>query len=117
MISVLVAQAALTLSATLLSWWLGGMPAAMAAAAGGAIAAVNVVLLAGRLGRHSGRLAPMGIAAERLAFHLAAFALAIGTLRLPPMPVIAGFAVAQFGYIAGFRTVLLDCIRSPHHGR
>lgn len=104
--AVLAAQAALTASAGLAAWMLSGGSAAASAGVGGGIAMASVLVLARRLGTLPRRTSPAGIAAERLALHLGAFLLAIGTLRLSPIPLLATFAIAQFGYLAAFRATI-----------
>lgn len=85
-----------------------GVPAALAAAYGGGIALVNVVLLAWRSRRAGAEIAANGNwgalglmwgMVERFAFTLGAFVLGLGALRLEPVSLLLGFAVAQLGYL------------------
>lgn len=105
-ITVAAGQAALTGAATLLAWRLAGAPAAAAAALGGSIALVNGLLLGWRLRPSRPLPQPFALAAERLVLTLAAFAVALGPLRLSPLPLLAAFAIAQLGHVAGCRTSL-----------
>ena len=71
---------------------------------GGLIAAINLAQLARRLrpsARGPGPAQLMAGAAERFLFTLTAFGIAIATLHLAPLPLLAGFAGAQFGYLIG----------------
>ncbi len=105
-ITVAAGQAALTGATTLLAWRLGGASAAAAAALGGGIAVVNGLLLAWRLRPSRPVPQPLPLAVERMILTLAAFAVALGPLRLSPLPLLATFAIAQLGHAAGCRASL-----------
>jgi len=106
---VIIAQGLLVAAtAALFGYWQGGT-AMLAALYGGAIACLNTLLMARRVGRSAEAARPdqgqgtihlyLGIL-QRFGIALAGFALGIGWLQLPPLPQLAAFAAAQFGYLA-----------------
>lgn len=83
--------------------WQGRLQA-VAALYGGAIVLLNSLLLARRVrgaGELDGRGAALALyagAVQRFVVTLAAFGIGMGLLRLPPLPQILAFAVAQLGF-------------------
>jgi len=108
MITVAASQAALTGATTLLAWSLADGAAAQAAALGGGIAVTNGLLLAWRLRPSRPVPLPLPLAVERLILTVAAFAVSLGPLHVSPPPLLAGFAIAQLGHVAGCRACLAD---------
>jgi len=100
---ILAAQAVITVSAALMATLLCGAHAAASAAIGGVVAMSGALALACRVRTMVSRPGLAHLAAERLALHLAMFVLALGVLRLSPVPMLSTFAVAQLGYLAAFR--------------
>ena len=108
----LVAQLLLTAVVAMVAALQGGIAAAGAAFYGGAIAMANTLLLARRV-RRAGDAALQGTnmgmvslylgVVERFAVAIAGFAFGIGVLRLPVLPQLAAFVLAQFGFIAAAR--------------
>ncbi len=106
---VVLIQALLTFCVALVFLYLLGWLAAVAAAYGGAIATSGAWWLGRRVwraGSPAQRRQKMGVAIlylgflERFGFALAAFALGVGILQLPAVPLVAAFGLAQFGYLA-----------------
>jgi ATP synthase protein I len=100
-------QVLTTVVIALLSVWLGGRGMFVAAVFGGAIAVMNTLLLGRRVRRaaqatsqdHSRGVFALYLGAvERFVFTLAAFAVGMGLLHLPPEPLLGTFAAAQLGY-------------------
>ena len=84
-----------------------GRSAAQAALFGGCIALVNTLLLgwrvrnAGQRAEQSGARGALTLylgAVERFVFTLLAFIVGMGMMKLPPLPMLVAFAVAQLGY-------------------
>ncbi len=86
------------------AWLVAGSTAALAAAAGGGIALVNLLLLRWHSSRAE-RLDATDVrgnikifyrcALERFLAAAVLFALSIGVLKLPPLPLLGGFLAAQ----------------------
>lgn len=105
--SILATQAVLGGMTAAASWGLAGAHAAAAAWIGTAIAMVNLLHMGRRFkaAMAAARQKPLYLgAAERFLFTALAFAVAITRLHLPFLPLLAGFACAQFGHLAGSRT-------------
>lgn len=94
-----------------------GGTAAAGALYGGGVAAVVALLLgwrvqrAGEVGQADAQRGTLLLylgAVERFVFVLVAVALGIGVLRLPPLPMIVGFAVAQLGFFTKLPTRLAN---------
>jgi len=102
--NVVLAQLFLTAAAIIAAFLWRGQFAALSALYGGAIVVANSALLAWRVRRtahlegNSVALSMYMGAAQRFVFAAVAFALGIGWLKLDPLPMIAAFAIAQFGY-------------------
>jgi ATP synthase protein I len=104
------AQILISLAAGALAGMLGGADAAGAAVLGGGIALANTLLLGRRVRQAGGAAANdargRGVATlywglmERFAVAAAGFALGIAGLGLPPLPMVATFALAQLGVLA-----------------
>lgn len=101
-----------------------GQPAALSALFGGAIALANSLLLAWRV-RRAGQAAErdetrgaftlyLG-AIERFVLTLIGFVVGMGTLKLPPLPMLVCFAAAQLGYWIGARDHLRTASRQARH--
>jgi len=99
-----------TVAALIVFGWQREMELALAALYGGGIAIVNTLLLARRTSRAAvlaeGNLKWSALTLyagmlERLIFTGVAFAVGLGTLALPPVPLLAVFAGAQLAYVAG----------------
>lgn len=105
-ISVAACQAVLTGGMILLIWRLADGATAGAAAFGGGLAMINALLLSWRLRSSRPLPQPIPMAVERMILALAAFAVALGPLRFSPLPLLATFAVAQLGHVAGCRACL-----------
>ena len=100
---------ATTVPVALMAFWLGGTKAAVAALYGGGIAVVNLLLLrwhAGRAERLGATDARRNItifyrcALERFLAAAVLFASGIGACGLPPLPLLAGFMVAQAAQVS-----------------
>ena len=85
-----------------------GWLAAGGALYGGAIAVISALWMGYRIRRAGGANATdlgssatviYGGAVVKFIFAIAAFAIGMGVLKLPPLPVIAGFAVTQLAYL------------------
>lgn len=106
---VLIAQTVLLITVATVFFSTTGQGAALAAAYGGAITLfgswwtarrVNqAAVLARQLQASAGALALYGGAVQRYIFVLAALAIGFGLLMLPPLPLLAGFAISQLGYM------------------
>jgi ATP synthase I chain. len=84
---------------------------ALTALYGGGVASLNSLLLARSVHnasiaasatQKSGQLTLYAGAVQRFVFVLAALIVGMGLLRLPPLPLITGFAGAQLGYLTRF---------------
>ena len=105
---LLFLQLGLTLVAALAGVLMGGMPAAWSALFGGTIVLLNTAILASRIGR-AGELvasrpgASMAMlysgVAIRFLLTLLMFALGIGALHLPPIPMLVAFGAAQLAFL------------------
>lgn len=102
--NVVLAQLSLVAAATLAAFLWRGQWGALSALGGGAIVLLNSLLLAWRV-RRAGELEGNSVvlamymgAAQRFLIAAVGFALGIGALGLDPLPMIAAFAIAQFGY-------------------
>ncbi len=103
--AILASQALLGGLTAAAAWSLAGAHAAAAAGLGTAIAMVNLLHMGRRFKAAAARTKPLYFgAAERFLFTALAFAVAITRLHLPFLPLLAGFACAQFGHLAGSRT-------------
>ncbi|MGQ0656928.1 MAG: ATP synthase subunit I [Chromatiales bacterium] len=98
-------QAFFVTATPVVSFFIGGISAAGAALYGGAVALVNSWLLRRSVWQaistnasQRGNLNLLMGLAERLAAAIVLFAIGFAWLKLNPLPVIAGFAVAQFAY-------------------
>lgn len=106
--SALVIQAALVVICAAVALFAADTAAALAAGYGGLLALANSYLLARRVGR-AGELArsspTQGVyalylgAVQRFVLVLVALGVGMGLLKLPPGPMLAGFAVALAGYL------------------
>lgn len=106
---VMVLQALITaaVAAALLGYGQGGVEI-LAAVYGGAIACINTLLMARGVERSGGSTTAnpgqggsalyLGIL-QRFALTLAAFALGMGWLQLPALPLLGAFAATQLGYL------------------
>ena len=110
---VLLAQALLALAAALAFGLFGGPNTPLAVIYGGAIALLITLLLgwrvqrAGEVGASSatgGTLLLYLGALERFIVVLAGLALGMGWLKLSPLPMVVGFAVAQLGFLINVPT-------------
>jgi ATP synthase protein I len=105
---MLAAQALITAIMGLAFYAYQGQLAAQAALYGGGIVMFNVWMTSRRM-RTATEIAKMAPGKEVLIFYLAAilrfvftlgfFILGMGWLQLPPIPMLAAFAVAHLGYI------------------
>jgi ATP synthase protein I len=111
----LIVQLLLVTAAGIGAYLAYGSAAAVGTLYGGAVAVVVAVLLAWRVqraGEIGGSDAQRGTvqlylgAVERFVFVLLAIGLGIAVLKLAPLPMIAGFAVAQLGYLTKLPTRL-----------
>ncbi len=115
--AILTSQAVLGGLAGAAAWGLTGTHAAVAAGLGAAIAMVDLLHLGRRLttSAAAARRTPLYLgAAERFLFTGLAFAIAITRLHLPALPLLAGFACAQLGHLAG---AAAPQDMEPRHGR
>ena len=102
--NLVLAQLSLVAVTIIAAFLWRGQFAALSALYGGAIVLVNSLLLAWRVrgaGAMDGNRVVMAMylgAAQRFAVAAVGFALGIGWLGLAPLPMIAAFALAQFGY-------------------
>lgn len=102
---VVLTQAALTLGVAALFWALHGGFDAAAALYGGAVAIGLAAWLGWQIGRVNQRnagSAQLGLymgAGVRLLAVLILLALGLGGLKLAALPLLVGFAIAQFGYL------------------
>jgi len=107
--NVVLAQLSLVAAAVIAAFLWRGQFAALSALFGGAIVLVNSLLLSWRVARtadqegNSVALAMYLGAAQRFLVAALGFALGIGGLGLEPLPMIAAFALAQFGYAVAAR--------------
>lgn len=104
--AILAGQAVLGGLAGAAAWAVAGAAAADAAWLGAVVAMANLLHMGLRLksAAAGARQAPLYLgAAERFLFTALAFAMAITRLHLPFLPLLAGFASAQFGHLAGAR--------------
>jgi len=107
---LLLAQAGLAAATALIFLFWKGSAEALAALFGGGIVLINSILLAWRVRRAAGLegnsvvLAMYLGAVERFVVVGACFALGIGVLSLPPVPMIAAFAVGLIGFAYGAHT-------------
>lgn len=102
---------ALLVSFCVLGFGIGmGESALWSAAYGGAVAIVTSWLLGRRVNRASelaetdparSAYALYFGAVQRFVFVLIALGLGLGLLKLPPLPLLVSFAVAQLGYVLG----------------
>jgi len=107
---LLLIQLAIVVAAALVALAGWGAEAAAGTAFGGAVASLSAWML-GRRVRWASELArtspgqETGVlyvgAVERFVVVLVLFALAMGTLGLPAVPVLAGFGLAQLAYFLG----------------
>jgi ATP synthase protein I len=102
------AQALLTALATTAFGLRDGPHAALAAAYGGAVAMLISAWLGWCLRRAAGWAALYSGAALRYAAAIALLALGLGALQLAPLPLVAAFGVAQFGFLADLRRARRD---------
>jgi len=107
--SLLAIQAGITLAVAAGFYVYQGRTAVWAALYGGAVALGVSGLLAFRLVRASrpgaGVLGLYLGALERMVFVAAAFAAGIAALDLAPIPLLAGFGAAEFGYLLAAGTL------------
>jgi len=106
--SALVIQAALAVICAGMAWFVADSVAALAAGYGGLLAFTNSYLLAKRVER-AGELAKssptQGVyalylgAVQRFVLVLVALGIGMGLLKLPPGPMLAGFAVTLAGHL------------------
>ncbi|ROR34336.1 ATP synthase subunit I [Inmirania thermothiophila] len=102
---VLLAQAALALLAGALFAARSGAEAGLAAVYGGAIVVLNGLLLRRHLAAIRPEAAARGAATlylglvQRLVLAVGLLAVGLGLLELAPLPLVAGFIAAQFGYL------------------
>ncbi len=113
---VVIAQVTLTAVSVIgcLAWygWSGGRGAALAAAFGGGVALAGTWLLARRVRRvgtsagdgTGGQIGLYASAMTRFIATLALLAVGIGWIKLAPVPLIAGFGLAQFGFLINLST-------------
>lgn len=102
------AQAGMVALAAMAGWWFGGWSWLEAATLGGAVALLNVLQSAWLLRVCAPASRPglarvhLGLgAAQRFALTVGVFAVALGWLHLPAPPLLAAFAAAQLGHLAG----------------
>ncbi len=109
---VVVVQALLTLCVAAAFFSIRGWHDAVSAAYGGGIAACGAWWLGWRLRRTGGlsvQHRKWGVAVlylgflERFGLALVGFALGVGTFKLPAVPQVLAFTLAQFSYIAAAR--------------
>jgi ATP synthase protein I len=111
----LMVQLLLVTAAGIGAYLVYGSAAAAGTLYGGAVAVIVAVLLAWRVQR-AGEIGGSDVqrgtvqlylgAVERFVFVLLAIGLGIAVLKLAPLPMIAGFAVAQLGYLTKLPTRL-----------
>jgi ATP synthase protein I len=109
---IALAQAVLTVASALFFYFQQGQLAAEGALYGGCMALFNVWLSHRRV-RGAARVAMQAPGEEikvlyagavlRFVFTLGFFIAGMAVLKLPPLPLIAAFAVAQVGYVFGPR--------------
>jgi ATP synthase protein I len=105
---VLVVQVALAAACAGLAWFCRGDEAALAALYGGAVATGNTWLLTRRIAR-AGELAKRNVkysvyslyfgAVQRFVFVLVCLGVGLGGIKLDPVPLLLGFAVAQIAFM------------------
>jgi hypothetical protein len=103
MLSILVGQAILGGLTGAAAWGLAGANAAESAGIGAVVAMANLLHMGWRFKRASSERPLYLGAAERFLFTGLAFAIAVSHLHLLFLPLLAGFACAQFGHLAGAR--------------
>ena len=99
---LLIAQLLLVLLVMLAYAAVKGSGSAWAAGYGGGIALTNTIVMAWRVGRTHSRRALIELyigAGIRFGLTLFLMAVGMGWLRLDPLALILGFAVAQVGYV------------------
>lgn len=99
---LLFVQLLLVLSVALGYFVIKNGDSALAAGYGGGIALANTIIMAWRVGRTNDRRAFAELyigAGLRFALTLLLMALGMGLLKLDPLALIVGFAVAQLGYL------------------
>ena len=101
---VVLFQALLTLLVAAVFGYMRGRPEFLSAMYGGATA----ILLSGWLGFGASRARGLGSlyanAITRYGIAVLCLGLGLGILKLAPLPLIAAFAVAQFGFLANVRS-------------
>lgn len=103
--NIIIAQLILTAVVAVAFLFWQGQIQALSAVYGGVIVLLNGLLLARRVRRMTSAegsnvaLSMYMGAGQRFVFTLAAFAIGMGLLKLPPLPMIAAFAAAQFGLV------------------